>query len=52
MRQSDIQKEPTIGKPCSFKPINDNLDLADVQAVEEEEQQMSNRKRTRRIKRL
>ena len=51
-RQTAMPKEPNIGKPSSFNPINAILDLADVQAFEEEQQQMSNRKRKRRIKRL
>mgnify|MGYP003208243440 CR=1 FL=1 len=51
-RQTAISKEPNIGKPSSFNPINTILDLANVQAFEEEQQQMSNRKRKRRIKRL
>ena len=50
--QTDISKEPNIGKPSSFNPVNAILDLADVHAYEEQQQQVSNRKRKRRIKRL
>lgn len=46
-----LSKEPSVGKQSSFNPIDAILDLADVQAYEEQ-QQVSNRKRKRRIKRL
>ena len=46
-----LSKEPSAGNQYSFNPIDAILDLADVQAYEEQ-QQVSNRKRKRRIKRL
>ena len=47
--QADISKEPNIGKPSSFNPVNAILDLADVQAYEE--QQLKRRKKKRALRR-
>jgi hypothetical protein len=44
-------KEPNIGKPPSFNPVNAILDLADVQAFEEQQQQLKKRKKKRALRR-
>ena len=49
--QTDILKEPNIGKPPSFNPVNAILDLADVQAFEEQQQQLKKRKKKRALRR-
>lgn len=50
-RQTAMPKEPNIGTPTSFNPINAILDLADVQAFEEQQQQLKKRKKKRALRR-
>ena len=50
-RQTAMPKEPNIGKPTSFNPINAILDLADVQGYEEQQQQLKKRKKKRALRR-
>ena len=47
-RQTAMSKEPNIGKPSSFNPINTILDLADVQAYDEQQQQFIKRRKKKR----
>ncbi len=49
--QTAMPKEPNIGKPTSFNPINTILDLADVQGYEEQQQQLKKRKKKRALRR-
>ncbi len=50
-RQTAMPKEPNIETPTSFNPINAILDLADVQAFEEQQQQLKKRKKKRALRR-
>lgn len=48
-RQTAMPKEPNIGTPTSFNPINTILDLTDVQGYEEQQQQLKKRKKKRTL---
>lgn len=48
-RQTAMPKEPNIGTPTSFNPINAILDLADVQAFEEQQQQLKKKKKEKSV---